>query len=101
MQRYKPMTFLPTQDKKGRGKKACRHSESGPPLLLHKVRRTAAAKAESNLVAHTPPTAFDIHKEREPLFPQSFISGVKDQKRIPAKSVFQRIVDTASNSSGA
>ena len=86
------MTFLPTQDK---------NSESGPPLLLHKVRRTAAAKAESNLVAHTPPTAFDIHKEREPFFPQSFISGVKDQKRIPAKSVFQRIVDTASNSSGA
>ena len=75
--------------------------DSGPPLLLHKVRRTAAAKAESNLVAHTPPTAFDIHKEREPFFPQSFISGVKDQKRIPAKSVFQRIVDTASNSSGA
>ena len=67
MQRYKPMTFLPTQDKKGRGKKP----------------------------------AFDIHKEREPFFPQSFISGVKDQKRIPAKSVFQRIVDTASNSSGA
>ena len=84
MQRYKPMTFLPTQDKKGRGKKP-----------------VATPKAESNLVAHTPPTAFDIHKEREPFFPQSFISGVKDQKRIPAKSVFQRIVDTASNSSGA
>lgn len=57
------MTFLPTQDRRER-EKACRHSESGPPLLLHKVRRTAAAKAESNLVAHTPPTAFDIHKER-------------------------------------
>lgn len=100
MQRYKLMTFLPTQDKKGRGKKPV----ATPKAALHcchKVRRTAAAKAESNLVAHTPPTAFDIHKEREPFFPQSFISGVKDQKRIPAKSVFQRIVDTASNSSGA
>ena len=70
MQRYKPMTSSQHRIRRGEGK-ACRHSESGPPLLLHKVRRTAAAKAESNLVAHTPPTAFDIHKEREPFFPQS------------------------------
>ena len=100
MQRYKPMTFLPTQDKKGRGKKPV----ATPKAALHCCCTRSEGQlrqAESNLVAHTPPTAFDIHKEREPFFPQSFISGVKDQKRIPAKSVFQRIVDTASNSSGA